>query len=122
MASWAHTIVDEWLAAAGLGSGCVFRAINKVGRVHGNELSGQAVYEIIRGYGVDIGVGIAHHDLRPSFARMAREGNSPLEQIQHSPGHASVATTERYVGARQDLVDAPCDRLGLSFFNDSSVP
>jgi site-specific recombinase XerD len=122
MASWAHTIVDEWLTAAGIGSGCVFRAINKTGRVHGNGLSGQAVYEIIKGYGVDIGVGIAPHDLRRSFARMAREGNSSLEQIQLSLGHASVATTERYVGARQNLVDAPCDRLGLSFFTDSSAP
>jgi site-specific recombinase XerD len=102
MPSWAQTIVAEWLTAAAIDSGCVFRAVDKTGRVHGDGISGQAVYEIIRGYGVDIGVGVAPHDLRRSFARMAREGNSPLEQIQLSLGHASVATTERYVGARQN--------------------
>lgn len=28
-------------------------------------------------------------------------------------GHASIETTERYLGVEQDLQDAPCDRLGL---------
>jgi hypothetical protein len=78
------------------------------------------VYEIIKGYGVDIGVGIAPHDLRRSFARIAHCGDSPLEQIQLSLGHASVATTERYVGVKQNLIDAPCDRLGLSLFAELS--
>ena len=36
-----------------------------------------------------------------------------LEQIQLSLGQASIQTTERYLGVRQDLHDAPCDRLGL---------
>ena len=29
------------------------------------------------------------------------------------PGHASIVTTEKYLGTRQDLQDAPCDHLGL---------
>ena len=36
-----------------------------------------------------------------------------LEQIQMSLGHASIQTTERYLGIEQDLTDAPCDHLGL---------
>ena len=38
---------------------------------------------------------------------------APLEQIQISLGHASIQTTERYLGLKQNLHDAPCDRLGL---------
>jgi hypothetical protein len=36
-----------------------------------------------------------------------------LEQIQICLGHASIQTTERYLGVEQDLTDAPCDHLGI---------
>ena len=51
------------------------------------------------------------------FTREGRLGNSWHTQIPRgTPGpthHASIQTTERYLGVRQDLHDAPCDRLGL---------
>ena len=47
------------------------------------------------------------------YLKLAHKGHAPLEQIQLSLGHASVQTTERYLGLEQDLVDAPCDHLGL---------
>jgi integrase len=53
------------------------------------------------------------HDLRRTFGKLAHKGGSPLEQIQLSFGHASLTTTERYLGVRMDFADAPCDRLGL---------
>ena len=40
-------------------------------------------------------------------------GRAALEQIQITLGHASIQTTERYLGVRRDLSDAPCDHLGL---------
>jgi site-specific recombinase XerD len=119
MPPWAKDAVDEWLTAANIHSGCIFRAINKLGCVHGGGISAQTVYAIITGYGVDIGVDVAPHDLRRSFARLAHSGKSPLEQIQLSLGHASVATTERYIGVRQNLIDAPCDRLGIVLPSDA---
>ena len=33
-------------------------------------------------------------------------------------GHASIQTTERYLGTRQNLADAPNDRLGLEWKED----
>ena len=56
---------------------------------------------------------VATH-LRRTFAKLAHKGRAALEQIQLSLGHASVTTTERYLGVRQDLTDAPCDHLGLT--------
>ncbi len=44
---------------------------------------------------------------------VGKHGRAPLEQIQISLGHASIQTTERYLGLKQNLHDAPCDRLGL---------
>ena len=66
-------------------------------------------------YGNKLGLGIAPHDLRRTYAKLAHKGHSPIEQIQMSLGHASIQTTERYLGIEQDLSDAPCDHLGLRF-------
>jgi integrase len=70
--------------------------------------------EAVAMYGKKIGVEkLAPHDLRRTFAKLAHKGRAALEQIQLSLGHASILTTERYLGVRQDLQDAPCDRLGI---------
>lgn len=50
---------------------------------------------------------------RRTFAKLAHKGHAALEEIQISLGHASIQTTERYLGMEQDLTDAPCDHLGL---------
>ena len=56
---------------------------------------------------------VAPHDLRRTYAKLAHKGGAKLDQIQLSLGHASLLTTERYLGIRQDLHDAPCDYLKL---------
>jgi integrase/recombinase XerD len=76
-------------------------------------MTAQSIFEVVEKYGRAIGVKIAPHDLRRSFAKLAHKGHAPLEQIQISLGHASIQTTERYLGIQQDLSDAPCDHLGL---------
>jgi hypothetical protein len=59
--------------------------------------------------------GLAAHDLRRTFAKLAHKGGAGLDQIQLSLGRASIQTTGRYLGVRQNLTDAPCDRLGLDW-------
>jgi integrase len=76
-------------------------------------MSAQAIYELVDAYGNQLGVAIAPHDVRRTFAKPAHKGQAPLEQIQISLGHASIQTTERYLGIEQDLTDAPCDHLGI---------
>ena len=71
-------------------------------------------FEAVAGYTRKAGLGrITPHDLRRTFAKLAHLGRAPLEQIQISLGHASIQTTERYLGLKQNLHDAPFDRLGL---------
>jgi integrase len=55
------------------------------------------------------------HDLRRTCAKLCRKSGSELEQVQLLLGHASVQTTERYIGSQQELEHAPNDRLGLKF-------
>jgi integrase len=115
MPGWAKVAIDQWAEAAGLKSGRIFRAINKGDRLVGQGMTPQSIFETVVSYGRQIGVPIAPHDLRRTFAKLAHKGRAAVEQIQLSLGHASLLTTEKYLGIRQDLSDAPCDHLRLNF-------
>ena len=113
MPPWAKAAVDDWLAAAGFSAGLVLGAVNRGDRITRQGMSAQSIYEVVEAYGKKLGARLAPHDMRRTFAKLAHKGRAPLEQIQISLGHASIQTTERYLGVEQDLVDAPCDHLGI---------
>jgi site-specific recombinase XerD len=113
MPPWTKSAIDDWLAAAGFTGGPVLGSVNKGGRITGQGISAQSIYEVVDRYGQELGAALAPHDVRRTFAKLAHKGRAPLEQIQLSLGHASIQTTERYLGVAQDLGDAPCDRLGI---------
>ena len=54
---------------------------------------------------------LAPHDLRRTCARLCHAADGELEQIQFLLGHASVQTTERYIGCKQRLSFAVNDRI-----------
>jgi len=109
MPEWCKAALDTWTAAAGISGGRIFRSISKWGRL-ASSMTAQAIYGVVHEYAP----GLAPHDLRRSFAKLAHKGGAALEQIQLSLGHASIKTTEVYLGVNQDLNTAPCDFLGLS--------
>lgn len=114
--SWTKAAVDQWAAAAGLAGGRIFRPVNKGGRVEGDGMTPQAIYDVVAGHVAAAGLTAAAHDLRRTYAKLAHKGGAPLDQIQLSLGHASIQTTERYLGVDQDLTYAPCDVLGLTLY------
>jgi site-specific recombinase XerD len=115
---WTNAAVCRWQEAAGLTEGALFRGVSRHGHVASRRLSPQAVLTIVKTYADELHLAVAPHDLRRTFARLAHLGQSPIEQIQLSLGHASVVTTERYLGIKQNIHDAPCDRLGLMLPRD----
>jgi integrase len=111
---WAKVAVDAWAQTADLRRvGRVFRPIHKGGFINGEGMTAQAVRDVVKEYAGEIGADVAAHDLRRTFAKLAHRGGAGLDQIQLSLGHASIQTTERYLGVQQNLTDAPCDRIGL---------
>lgn len=119
IADWVKAIGDQWLSAAGIATGYMFRAVyfnKKAGKLtlRDEPLDPTAVYHIVKRYGKHTErFTIAPHDLRRTFARLAYEGGAPLKQIQLTLGHENEQTTENYVNARQDLQMSPSDMLGI---------
>lgn len=113
MPSWAKVALDTWCEAVQMSDGFLFRAVDKADRVISTNLSAQAIWGIVKGYGIDLHLEFAPHDLRRTHAKLAHKGGAPVEQIQLCLGHASLVTTQIYLGLEQNFHDAPCDRLGL---------
>jgi hypothetical protein len=112
MPTWVKVAVDAWTEAAGVAEGHVLRRIARGDQVRPERMSEKVVWKLLQPYAVWAGVpGIAPHDLRRSCAKMCRAAGGELEQIQILLGHASVQTTERYLGTKQDLVHAPNDGI-----------
>ena len=138
MPTWTKVAIDAWTGPAGVAAGHVFRPVNRCDQVQGEVLSEKVVWQMLRPYAIAAGVpgmivssssssgtsirpyaiaagvpGIAPHDARRSCAKFCRAAGAELEQIQLLLGHASVQTTERYLGTKQDLVHAPNDGIKL---------
>lgn len=110
MPSWAKSAIDVWVDASGVADGPLFRPLRRGGHVQSGPMTSQAVWNIVKEYAPG---DVAPHDLRRTFAKLARKGGAEIDQIQASLGHASVKTTQDYIGEHQDLINAPCDVLGL---------
>jgi site-specific recombinase XerD len=100
--------------AAGIDSDLIFRPVNKGDHLAGESVTAQAIYATVKRYAEALSLeNLAVRDVRRTHAKLAHKGGALIDQIQLSLGHASIKTTEVYLGVEQDLTDAPCDRLGL---------
>lgn len=120
MAPWTKVTLDCWLfeqehqlCEPVQDDDFIFMPVKQSGMLADKQLSPDGVYTMVRNYGKALGVDISPHDLRRTYAKLARKGGAYLEQIQYSLGHASVETTMKYIGEEQDFNSAPCDVLGL---------
>ena len=114
MPAWVKDAVDEWVCSAGITEGRLFRAIRKNGVMWGHGLTQNVVWYVVKQCAKRAGIQkLSPHDLRRSCARMCHEAGGELEQIQFLLGHASVLTTERYIGCKQQLARAVNDRIQL---------
>jgi site-specific recombinase XerD len=114
MPTWVKLAIDAWTTAGDIADGHVFRPVSRADRVAGERLGEKVVWQMLQQYAEAVGLpGIAPHDLRRTCAKLCRAAGGELEQIQLLLGHASVQTTERYLGTKQDLVHAPNDAIKL---------
>lgn len=90
--------LEEWLRAAAISDGALFRALD---RGHaGARLSGQAIAEIVKRAAMRAGIDprrIGGHSLRRGFATSAARGGADLAFIMQVTGHRSADVARRYV-------------------------
>ena len=111
---WVKSALDQWISVSGVREGRIFRAVGKAGKVWGKGLSQNVVWYVVKGCCERAGLEhIAPHDLRRTCAKLCHVSGGELEQIQFLLGHASVQTTERYLGCKQNLREPVNDRFTL---------
>jgi site-specific recombinase XerD len=101
MPVWVKSAVDKWMAAANVTDGRVFRAVSRHGTAWGRGISENVVWYVVRDCARRVELEhVAPHDLRRTCAKLFHVNGGELEQIQFLLGHASVLTTERYLGCK----------------------
>ena len=114
MPTWVKNVLDQWLQAANITSGNLFRRVHKTGKTWEERLTEKAVWHLVREYAAKADIErLAPHDLRRTCARLCHIAGGELEQIQFLLGHISIQTTERYLGCKQRIQGAVNDKIGI---------
>jgi len=112
--TWVKQTVDDWLVAARVADGRLFRRVCRTGTIWGEEMTEKVVWHVVKQYAGKLGISkLAPHDLRRSCARLCHNAGGELEQIQFLLGHVSVQTTEKYLGCKQTFREAVNDEIGI---------
>src|SRR5260370_9653582 len=111
---WAKRAVDEWTDAAKIDQGAIFRRVSRQEKVRGEGLTPKAIWHIVKAAAKRADIkNLDPHDLRRTCARLCHSAGGELEQIQFLLGHASVQTTDHYLGCKQKLRYVVDENLGL---------
>jgi integrase len=92
--------LNQWLAAAGIHHGPVFRPVLKGGRVADARLSDRAVAEIVKTYARRVGLDprlFSGHSLRAGFLTSAAQQGASVFKLRDVSRHRSVDTLSEYV-------------------------
>jgi site-specific recombinase XerD len=112
--AWTKCAIDDWTVAAGISDGSIFRRVGRGNKVSSDGITPKAIWHVVKAAAKHADIkDLAPHDLRRTCARLCHMAGGELEQIQFLLGHASVQTTEHYLGCKQRLRQAVNDNLGL---------
>lgn len=93
-------VLEEWLEAAEITSGPIFRPINRHSQVGSLRLSGEAVSIVVKERVAKIGQTVelfSGHSLRAGFATSAAMAGASSHSIRRQTGHTSDAILSRYI-------------------------
>ena len=92
--------LENWLKAAGITSGALFRSVSRFDQVTPSRLSGQSVSLIIKHRATEAGIDasrLSGHSLRAGFVTAAAQSGAPTTRIRAQTGHTSDSMLQRYI-------------------------
>lgn len=117
IARWVKFAIDAYLVALGTApkpNEPLFVPLRRGNHPQPGGMTAQAIWNLLQEHAAAADVGtVAPHDLRRTYAKLARKAGAELEQIQITLGHANIATTQRYLGTDLDLDNAPSDNIAI---------
>lgn len=103
-----------WISDAELGEGDpLFPAVDNPDQVTRRPMSSDSIREACLRYLAPLGIEFNPHDLRRTFALLAKRGGADYEEIRQALGHSSIVTTERYLRQADNLTVAAADKIQL---------
>ena len=110
-------VLQDWIEAAKIREGALFRQINKYGQVSKKRLaSSHSVARIVKEYVQKIGLSNAEysgHSLRAGFATEASGNGASLDDIMRQTGHRSVEMVREYIRKQNLFKNNASTKLGL---------
>jgi integrase len=113
------TTLQQWLTAAGISSGPLFRKVNRGGAVETVRLVPDAVRQILLKRAAKAGLKgslaepVSPHGLRAGFVTTAYRNGVPDEEIMGHTRHRSLNTMRSYVRRAKLSRNSPAGKLGL---------
>ncbi|MEJ1959408.1 MAG: site-specific integrase [Nitrosomonadales bacterium] len=107
--------VKEWLQQSGINDGCVFRRVDRNGKVANGGLSPQSVALIVKQRAKQIGLDerqYSGHSLRAGLVTSAANSGVSSWKICQQTGHQSAAMMQRYIRGSRLFVDNPLGKIG----------
>jgi integrase len=107
--------LSRWLTAAGIGSGPLFRMVDRWGNVRDGSISGYSIYNIVCEWVESIGENPAEygaHSLRAGFATQAYIDGVGEHEAAQQTGHSSLETLRKYQRVNVVMGDHPLTKMG----------
>jgi site-specific recombinase XerD len=108
--------LKEWLAAASITGGAVFRGVDRHGRISAHGLHSDSIGSIVKRAAVRAGIdatNIAGHSMRAGMATQAAMNGVGERSIAKTTGHRSRRVLRRYIRTGQLFRENAASALGL---------
>lgn len=108
--------VKEWIGAAEIESGALFRSVDRWGNIRGNRLTGTSINRIVKAAAESAGLDssrIGAHSLRAGHVTQRKVVGDSNDAIMDQTGHSSQSTMRRYDRKAKEFRHDVSDSLGL---------